>query len=375
MKVQQRCNIRARLARLFLVRQLTITKGILIAVFLSVASLLCLSFYVSSFNVHSMYHLPPQPTVKCTVSSDILRHLHNRLALNNHSNYTASLRFQNKVLVLVETQYSVRGQDVVMLLEANHIDYKVELAGKSLPSLTRVGKGKFGVIVFEKLDSYLVMDKWNRDLLDKYCRDYNVGIMAFTRSDTALVNEKVRGFPLAMHTQLSLQNYRINAQSDILRITRAREVARTLPGDDWTVFVPNHPTYRAISYANMHRTSDSDDLDTEKTTQNPVTHHASKEIEFIVAVQDLGLFDGIQRVFFGNDFKFWLHRILFLDTLSYLSHGKFSVSLQRFILIDVDDIFVASHGLRLKPDDVQVSGSDSKLCCDLGLNSNCLQMN
>jgi len=352
-----RWNIPLRLGRHFLGRQLTVTKGIVIAVFLSVASLLCLSFYVSSFNVHSVRHLPPQPTVKCTVSSDLLRNLHSRLASSSHSNYTASLRFQNKVLVMVETQYSLRGQDVIMLLEANHIDYKLELAGKSLPALTRAGKGKFGVIVFEKLDSYLMMDKWNRDLLDKYCRDYNVGIMAFTRTDTALVNENVHGFPLAMHTQLSLQNYRVNAQSDILRITRARKVARTLPGDDWTVFVPNHPTYRAISYANIHRTTDSDDLDdtAAEVTQDPTTRRASKEIEYIVAVQDLGLFDGVQRVFFGNDFKFWLHRILFLDSLSYLSHGKFSVPLQRFILIDVDDIFVGGQGLRLHVDDVQVS--------------------
>ena len=241
----------------------------------------------------------------------------------------------------------------MLLLEANRIDYKLELAGKSLPSLTRSGKGKFGVIVFEKLDSYLAMDKWNRDLLDKYCRDYNVGIMAFTRSDTALVNKDVRGFPLATHTQLSLKNYRVNAQSDILRITRARTVERALPGDDWTVFVPNHPTYRALSFANIHRTIDTDELDPEEVTEDPAARRA--DIEYITAVQDMGLYDGVQRVFFGNDFKFWLHRILFLDTLSYLSHGKFSLPLQRYVLIDVDDIFVGAQGLRMRPDDVQVS--------------------
>jgi len=52
--------------------------------------------------------------------------------------------------------------------------YKLEVVGKSLPILTNVDKGKYGVIVFENLDRYLTMDKWNRELLDKYCRQYQV---------------------------------------------------------------------------------------------------------------------------------------------------------------------------------------------------------
>lgn len=50
----------------------------------------------------------------------------------------------------------------------------MEVAGKSLPILTNVDKGKYGVIVFENMDRYLTMDKWNRELLDKYCSQYKV---------------------------------------------------------------------------------------------------------------------------------------------------------------------------------------------------------
>lgn len=70
-------------------------------------------------------------------------------------------------------------------------------------------------------------------------------------------------------------------------------------------------------------------------------------------IQDHGLFDNIQRIIFGSGLKFWLHRLLFLDSLSYLSHGQLSLSLERSILVDVDDIFVGDIGTRLKPDDVQ----------------------
>jgi hypothetical protein len=67
------------------------------------------------------------------------------------------------------------------------------------------------------------------------------------------------------------------------------------------------------------------------------------------------VYDGIQRVLFGGGLRFWLHKLLFLDSLSYLSHGQLSLSLQRHLLVDVDDIFVGERGTRLKKDDVVVN--------------------
>lgn len=61
-------------------------------------------------------------------------------------------------------------------------------------------------------------------------------------------------------------------------------------------------------------------------------------------IQDHGRLDGVQRVLFGSGLQFWLHRILFLDALSYLSHGQLSLSLDRWILVDIDDIFVGERG-------------------------------
>lgn len=42
-----------------------------------------------------------------------------------------------------------------------------------------------------------------------------------------------------------------------------------------------------------------------------------------------------------------------MDSLSYLSHGQLSLSLERSILVDVDDIFVGEVGTRMKLDDVE----------------------
>lgn len=191
------------------------------------------------------------------------------------------------------------------------------------------------------------MDSWNRQLLDKYCRDYNVGIIAFARPDEALYNAQVRDFPLFVHTKLSLRHYEINAASPVLRVTRAGEIAHgILPSDEWTVFAANHSTYEPLAWAKMNLGGAS---------EFPASDAVLEEIRYVPVIHDRGYFDGVRRVFFGNGLTFWLHKLLLLDTLSFLSHGKLSISLDRYVLVDVDDIFVGRPGTRMKRDDVEVN--------------------
>lgn len=84
--------------------------------------------------------------------------------------------------------------------------YKIEVTGKSLPVLTNLDKGRYGVIVFENFNKYLQMDNWNRQLLDKYCREYYVGIIGFiTPEEETYVGSQMKGFPLFIHTNLKLK--------------------------------------------------------------------------------------------------------------------------------------------------------------------------
>ncbi|KAL0269790.1 UNVERIFIED_CONTAM: hypothetical protein PYX00_007403 [Menopon gallinae] len=277
----------------------------------------------------------PEPNIRCAFMNGVAR---GAVVAHDHRS-AARLRIDPKVLVFVETTYSRLGREIAELLVYNRIKYKIDVAGKSLPVLTNLDKGKYGVIVFENLNKYLQMDKWNRELLDKYCREYSVGIIGFIPpSEESLVGAQLKGFPLFIHTNLKLKDAALNAASPILRLTRAGETAwGPLPGDDWTIFSPNHSTYEALSWA-----SRNEDYITNVPYKTPL----------VTVVQDHGLFDGIQRVIFGSGMKFWLHKLLFLDSLSFLSHGQLSINLQRYILVDVDDIFVGERGTRLRKDDI-----------------------
>lgn len=144
----------------------------------------------------------PEPSIRCSLINGAPRL--NPVSHDHRSE--ARLRIDPKVLVFVETMYSKLGRDIAELLVYNRIKYKVEVAGKSLPVLTNLDKGRYGVIVFENFNKYLQMDNWNRELLDKYCREYLVGIIGFVSpSEETLVGSKLKGFPLFIHTNLRLK--------------------------------------------------------------------------------------------------------------------------------------------------------------------------
>ena len=82
----------------------------------------------------------------------------------------------------------------------------MDVFGKSLPVLTNLSKGKFGCIIFESIQPYLAMDSWNRQLLDKYCRDYGVGIIYFMgHKEESLTAVQLGDFPLTVNTNLKVK--------------------------------------------------------------------------------------------------------------------------------------------------------------------------
>ncbi|XP_030650329.1 bifunctional heparan sulfate N-deacetylase/N-sulfotransferase 1 isoform X2 [Chanos chanos] len=245
------------------------------------------------------------------------------------------------VLVFVESQYSQLGQEIVAILESARFRYRTEISpGKGdMPTLTDRDRGRFILIIYENILKYVNMDAWNRELLDKYCVEYGVGIIGFFKAnENSLLSAQLKGFPLFLHSNLGLKDCTVNPKSPLLHITQAQQVVTgPLPGDDWTVFQSNHTTYEPVLLAK---------------TQSAESMGLSAALHTSV-VQDLGLHDGIQRVLFGNNLNFWLHKLVFVDALSFLTAKRLSLSLDRYILVDIDDIFVGKEGTRMKMADVK----------------------
>ncbi|KAG5844199.1 hypothetical protein ANANG_G00159460 [Anguilla anguilla] len=226
------------------------------------------------------------------------------------------------VLVFVESLYSQLGQDIV------------------------ADRGRFALVIYENILKYVNLDAWNRELLDKYCVEYGVGIIGFFKAnENSLLSAQLKGFPLFLHSNLGLKDCSVNPKSPLLFITRAGQVEHgPLPGDDWTVFQSNHSTYEPVLLAKTRSAESVPPVGGVSVAAPPL--HTS-------VVQDLGLHDGIQRVLFGNNLNFWLHKLVFVDAVSFLTGKRLSLSLDRYLLVDIDDIFVGKEGTRMKVPDVK----------------------
>jgi hypothetical protein len=87
------------------------------------------------------------------------------------------------VLLFARTASSFR--DLTEFLGALRIKYKTSAAGRNLPDLiklSRGGAGKYFLIIFEDVRDFYRMDKWNREILEKYCRQFRAGILGFLPS-------------------------------------------------------------------------------------------------------------------------------------------------------------------------------------------------
>lgn len=258
-------------------------------------------------------------------------------------------RTEPVVLVFVESAYSQLGQEIVAILESSRFRYSTELApGRGdMPTLTDQTHGRYVLFIYENLLKYVNLDSWSRELLDRYCVEYGVGIIGFFRAhEHSLLSAQLKGFPLFLYSNLGLRDYQVNPSAPLLHLTRpSRLEPGPLPGDDWTIFQSNHSTYEPVLLAS-HRPA-------ELPAPGPVLRRA----RLPTVVQDLGLHDGIQRVLFGHGLSFWLHKLVFVDAVAYLTGKRLCLDLDRYILVDIDDIFVGKEGTRMKVADVEVSFS------------------
>uniref|UniRef100_A0A8D3CKH3 [heparan sulfate]-glucosamine N-sulfotransferase n=1 Tax=Scophthalmus maximus TaxID=52904 RepID=A0A8D3CKH3_SCOMX len=313
------------------VRQLELHRLILALIVFCLLSMAFLAYYVS--NSPKIKEAPPLPFSDCGQRSPLFLPL--RQGRLRQVKAMDNSRTEPVVLVFVESIYSQLGQEIVAILESSRFHYRTEIApGKGdMPTLTEHNRGRYTLIIYENLLKYVNLDAWNRDLLDKYCAEYGVGVIGFYKAhENSLLSAQLKGFPLFLHSHLGLRDYRINPSAPLLYITKPNQVEQgPLPGDDWTVFQSNHSTYEPVLLASTK-------------SSEALAHFGPSHLRALHAtvVQDLGLHDGIQRVLFGNNLNYWLHKLVFVDAIAYLTGKRLCLSLDRHIL-----------GTRMKVSDVE----------------------
>jgi len=195
--------------------------------------------------------------------------------------------------------------------------------------------GLYSVIVFEDLRIYLSLSKETRGHVDSYCRRFHVGVIYFMHPQKVQTLSEIQllDFPLSVSTYENIATYTVSHSSvaDIVRTNVSHDVKAV---SSWIVFHSNDSTYETISYGETGDKS-SDKLQ--------------------LAILDTGKHDGVSRIFFGQAHQLWIHKILFLDALSYLTAHKMKMDKNKYIQIDIDDMFLGKNGTKMKSSDAKVT--------------------
>ena len=185
-------------------------------------------------------------------------------------------------------------------------------------TLEEASVGLYGVIIITDYLEYQNLEAGKRLALDQYCSQYGVGLFFLYMDPSANVN----GGEVNVLPTDTLTNQKVNPQSSVLYVTKdGGTILGDIPGSGrLLVPAPKATGYESIAEATLG---------------------AQTEANILL---DKGDYDGIKRIFFGSDFvEFWLHDLLFVDCLHYLSPVDIGVSIVRYFSVDIDDIFQPNY--------------------------------
>uniref|UniRef100_A0A0B7BT56 [heparan sulfate]-glucosamine N-sulfotransferase n=1 Tax=Arion vulgaris TaxID=1028688 RepID=A0A0B7BT56_9EUPU len=242
------------------------------------------------------------------------------------------------VLIFVQDVSSFSANMLEHFFAQQRIEYRLHNFSTYFPSLVieDIGLPRYSLFVFEDYVTYLSMEFKQRTILDRYCRRYQVGILALTQSTRSEESDIFSNMKLILQHRMELQTFKLNQDSKIWRVAKPQEVyTEALPTSDWTIFIHDHDTYTPLVYSTIKSDWRGSNEDVSST-----------EFGCTVAVHDQGLQDGIQRVIIGYDIDFWLNSLVAMDAITHLTNGRLGLPLTRLLQIDVDDMFVGITGTR-----------------------------
>ncbi|CAI2350539.1 unnamed protein product [Caenorhabditis sp. 36 PRJEB53466] len=237
-----------------------------------------------------------------------------------------------KILVILDSLFSRNGKSIIQMLNSQKFAYKAEAISKNLPVLTTARKGRYSLIIVENYYKYLNMARWNRQLLDKYCKEYKVPVFSFIASkpNDQLKRIRIKGSSLWMWQNQRIQSLSVTP-SPIHKLSRVGASSHFPPESpsDWVLFETS-PQFESILGGTV-----------------------KSGYERAVVVRDRGTEDGVERVLFGRNVSDFQVKMTFLDSLWWAMGDKDTFSLDRFVQVDIDDVFVGAQGTRIVEADVR----------------------
>ena len=220
----------------------------------------------------------------------------------------------------------------------------------------RYGNPRYQAFIFTSHHIYDQFDIYSKDILKKYCTHSNVGIIIFADPKTDS-SYKMNSLPVEVRSGNNIILKKMHVlNSKLLKITKHNNVLNkeAIHGNKHAVFVTNNlSSFEVIAYVEgVNESKTKYDSKIFELNKSPIGEAFKKAASILL---DKGSHDGINKILFGSTLATsFLHQLIFLDVLSHISNGSIGYGQNRYIQIDVDDVFVGSTGKKLLPDDVKV---------------------
>lgn len=214
--------------------------------------------------------------------------------------------------------------------------------------------GKYAMILFVDIKTYLDLKDKAKNTVNSYSRKFNAGILFFMTNYVGYARDFQ--FDIRKPEKEKFPHFiKVNGSSTILGITKDGGKAEKprVPkglGTRWMYisYDPARVPYETVSYVLPGQPI-------AKKRRRRRSNVMAPQHDRVTVLLDSGKKDGVKRIFFAGGFPFFVHTLLFLDSLDFLAPMKLTFSLDRYLQVDMDDVFIASTGLRLRREDVMVS--------------------
>lgn len=249
--------------------------------------------------------------------------------------------FYLKVLIICRSTKSTTIRSLVSLLEALRYKYKLvtvySLKLNKKVNLSSKNKLFFSLVIFESIDVYDSVGCLNQDYLFKYCQLFQVGII-FLLSNILTNKHK----------------YTINGIEFRLNSINTKYID--------SCYLQYENKQNVNSFFKLTKFSTENVLF--KNKDNQFINQIELEIFFESIIKCDSEYNlmlktkdqpetKIRQVFIGFDIlNLAILSPLLIDSITYASYNRFNYSTTRYVQIDIDDIFVAATGTRMKQSDV-----------------------
>lgn len=193
-------------------------------------------------------------------------------------------------------------------------------------------------------------------ILAEHAKAFAVTFINFISTDRLLSNST------GYNTEFKIGNFIVwvAADDDLLGINLNRDVEfYYLKTGEILSSLAVNTTYVGVNLDHGEESTNDAEIFAEMKFKRRAWYRGKESLPVVVASEWGGKLAGITQVMIGMPISFWLSKLVLLEVMRVYpgSRNLARFGRERFVMVDVDDIFVAPKGLKMTVDDVEVSGS------------------